>query len=1196
MKRFLSLFMTFVMILSMLPLSSMAAQVSEAPAEIVTQQIAPQVNPLYADFTDAADLVFPEVSKSDASVISESDYVAEAEAAAQIREYLKSRTEVFTINVQSGNDDYNALFSDLLDQAMVHTGIPEEGDSLRFQYGGSKGSISYYSDENWNYYSITYTVSYYTTADQETQFNLAVDNLLAELALSGLSDYEKVCGVYDYICDNITYDYDNLEDTSYKLKYTGYAALVNKTAVCQGYAVLLYRLLLELGVDTRVVTGIGNGGGHAWNIVELDGLYYNADSTWDASWHQASLEYNFFLRNEENFTEGGTDHIRDAEYSTAAFLAAYPMGETDYVPKTTAVVAEGTCGDALTWVLTDDGVLTISGEGAMYDYQNPPEVANVAPWGELPVTNVVVESGVTNIGICAFRGLAITGVSLPDTIASISHGAFDICTSLTEIQLPDGLTAIGNGAFSGCPLMELTIPAGVSAIGNGTFSGCTQLKKITFPGDAPAIGDYAFSNVTATVYYPANNETWTSDVMQDYGGTITWIAYGPNDFRNLEELKQLIAENQTEYIGAVNYIGTEPLVIGEDLQIPWTMGVGSHVQPVIIPEGVTVQADNLFYATELTINGTMNAIAVEIGDALAVNGELNVSAQVYLYHQDVVFTGEENINFLDSAILCLGYDVTTMEMLMEALGTAEADTNSRHVYSVAITKEMAIDQSLSLPGNFQLMTDMPVTIAEGCTLTTGYICGFRSAVTVEGTLVNTKGVSIIHNDRFQGSLTIAEGGKYTGDGMIRVFIPGSDDPTVVLSGIDTSRFDIVFDEQGGGWILTPKAISVLASGTCGEALTWVLTDDGVLTISGTGEMDGQANVSDASAWYDFRDQITTVNIEEGATSIGHHAFSDCRSLTAVSIPQSVVTIGEGAFANCSALLQLDLPDALTEIPRNALFGCESLAELQIPETVEVIGIGAFYGCTNLQELILPAGVREIGSSAFSDCDSLTQMIIPEGVTEIPIDLFAGCYKLESVTFPTTVTSIGYGVFLSCPALKSFVIPEGITEIPHQMFMNCYGLASVTIPESVTWIGNEAFKDTGSLHELDLPDNLTYIGDQAFAESGIMELVLPDTLTHIGSKAFYKTNALQTITFMGAAPAEIGTTPMLDKTAVAYYPENDASWTEEVRASFGGYITWVPYKPECAEHHYEAVVTGPTCTEQGYTTYTCSVCGDSYVGD
>jgi transglutaminase/protease-like cytokinesis protein 3 len=107
-----------------------------------------------------------------------------------------------------------------------------------------------------------------------------VDSLLNQLNLYNKTDYEKVRGIYDYICNNVVYDYENLEDDTYQLKYTAYAALVNGTAVCQGYALLFYRLALEAGLDARYVTGTANGDNHGWNIVEPedDGVWRTTTS------------------------------------------------------------------------------------------------------------------------------------------------------------------------------------------------------------------------------------------------------------------------------------------------------------------------------------------------------------------------------------------------------------------------------------------------------------------------------------------------------------------------------------------------------------------------------------------------------------------------------------------------------------------------------------------------------------------------------------------------------------------------------------------------------------------------------------------------------------------------------------------------------------------------------------------------------
>ena len=113
-----------------------------------------------------------------------------------------------------------------------------------------------------------------------------------------------------------------MNDDSYTLKYSAYAALINKTAVCQGYTLLLYRLLLELGIDNRIISGKVFGGDHGWNIVELDGFYYNADPTFDAE----RSGHPFFLKNMADFG----NRQRESKYDTLAFHRAYPMAPVSY--------------------------------------------------------------------------------------------------------------------------------------------------------------------------------------------------------------------------------------------------------------------------------------------------------------------------------------------------------------------------------------------------------------------------------------------------------------------------------------------------------------------------------------------------------------------------------------------------------------------------------------------------------------------------------------------------------------------------------------------------------------------------------------------------------------------------------------------------------------------------------------------------
>lgn len=140
------------------------------------------------------------------------------------------------------------------------------------------------------------------------------------------SDYDKLRAVYDYLYDNVAYDTVRSNHRGYHLKTTAYAALIQHTAVCQGYSVAMYRLLRELGVDCRIITGMAEYDGvseyHSWNIVRIDGVYYNIDPTWD----RALNTHDYFLKSDASFT----DHVRDEQFTTEAFYEQYPMAESDY--------------------------------------------------------------------------------------------------------------------------------------------------------------------------------------------------------------------------------------------------------------------------------------------------------------------------------------------------------------------------------------------------------------------------------------------------------------------------------------------------------------------------------------------------------------------------------------------------------------------------------------------------------------------------------------------------------------------------------------------------------------------------------------------------------------------------------------------------------------------------------------------------
>ena len=328
---------------------------SDIPFEIV-------VNPLYEGLISADEIEAQLGLYQDIRLLSESDQTSfdtlEDAAAYVSRQMVARATDIYATIPLSIVEDSGIAHAEypktLLNASVAHTEecSGQEGDTLRWSLGGYGYSCS--TNEEANTYTALLQPVYYTTYEQEQELTAKVNEALDGMALSGKSDYEKVKAIHDYICDTVNYDFDNLEDENYTLKYTAYAALCNNTAVCQGYAVAFYRMCKEAGLPVRIITGTGNGAAHAWNIVKIGsntraaGDYYNIDCTWDG---QDDETYHiYFLKNEEDFV----DHVRDAEYNTAAFHAQYPMSRLSYVDQGSLVDGLNKDNPAYEYTTIDD--------------------------------------------------------------------------------------------------------------------------------------------------------------------------------------------------------------------------------------------------------------------------------------------------------------------------------------------------------------------------------------------------------------------------------------------------------------------------------------------------------------------------------------------------------------------------------------------------------------------------------------------------------------------------------------------------------------------------------------------------------------------------------------------------------------------------------------------------------------------------
>jgi transglutaminase-like putative cysteine protease len=229
-----------------------------------------------------------------------------------IHDGLGAHAQSFTITYRADGDylgETEDLVDELVNYAMYNSDSPTEGDYVRYQYGGYTLSCQQSDSGNEYDYQLIIIPIYYSTVEEELEVDAKVEEILEGLNLGKkASEREKVQAVYDYICSNVNYDHVHENNSHYHKDSTAYAALVKEYASCQGYAVAVFRLLKELGVECRVVVGTGtNNQGedefHAWNEVMVDGEYYNIDATWDAG----KESYEYFLVKDNEFA----NHVKN---------------------------------------------------------------------------------------------------------------------------------------------------------------------------------------------------------------------------------------------------------------------------------------------------------------------------------------------------------------------------------------------------------------------------------------------------------------------------------------------------------------------------------------------------------------------------------------------------------------------------------------------------------------------------------------------------------------------------------------------------------------------------------------------------------------------------------------------------------------------------------------------------------------------
>ena len=778
------------------------------------------------------------------------------------------------------------------------------------------------------------------------------------------------------------------------------------------------------------------------------------------------------------------------------------VAETEPVTEAAAAaIGSGTCGDNLTWELSDDGTLTISGTGAMKDYSTYNSTR--APWAKYAssITRLVIENGVTYVGKYAFYNCtSLTSVSMADSVTTAGIRAFWDCTALTDVRLSEGLTSIAEGMFYSCSsLAFIKIPASVATISSWAFYRCTGLREVEISEGVTLIEEYAFSYAgLKEVGIPRSVETIGQGAFSSCEDLETLIIedgvsqIGKSAFTNCVNLKKVrMPTSVTElayhiytgggagesssgvFLGCDSITSAGPMGSGCDYEYGWTTEIPAgafaflpNLSKIIIPETVT--------KISYTKTGTKITSAGPIGSGCDL--EFGWKTQII----DGAFMGLSGLTSisLPETVTTIGRNAFNGCSSLTELNLPEGVTSvgdaafafCSSLTEFEIPKGITVlprDTFASCAGLNSIL--IPENITEIGYMAFAHCTGLQSVVVPESVVQLGSGVfegctGLINAD-IRSPVTVIPTFFFEDCTALKTVTLPETLKTIKQYAFNkcTALAEIHFLGSYGRWqsvsvekyndpvAAAEKHFYELTGGTCGENTSWTLTAKGLLTVFGQGQ------VTEAP-WrsYNSRIPITQVVIESGVTSLPGGAFARLDSLEKVTIAETVIEFerADGPFGWCPKLTSVgpmgsgcDLEYGWTSrIPNDAFYHMENLTKVVWPESsngggITAIGERAFFYCTALEEITIPDTVESIGTQAFAYCESLKSLTLPPKVTKI-ISIVSDCTSLEEMVILGGVDVINSGDFRGCTSLKAITLPRSLYYVASQSFRDCTALTDV----------------------------------------------------------------------------------------------------------------------------------------------------------
>ena len=815
--------------------------------------------------------------------------------------------------------------------------------------------------------------------------------------------------------------------------------------------------------------------------------------------------------------------------------------------------------DNLTWKLGEDGTLTISGTGAMKNYNH-----NSPVYMNSKVKKVVIEDGVTSIGYFTFYGCgSLTSITIPDSVTSIGNNAFCGC-GLTSITIPNGVTSIGTYAFSYCSsLTSITIPDGVTSIGYGAFSDCNSLKTISLScgstlkrsdfSDQANLVSYTSHILTKTA---AKAVTCTENGNKEYWTCEHCKQYFLSDDANPETAKAVeLSETVIPASHKLTKVEAKDATCTEDGNKEyWTC---EHCGKYFLSDDTNPETAKAVELSETVIPASHKLTKVEAkAPTCTENGNKEYwtceHCGKYFLSDDTNPATATAVELSETVIPALNHKNATTRGVVEPNGTnpgysgdrycPDCDTVFEKGYTYwnegNLTWKLDADGTLTISGTGTMKDydngDNPspvcnnsnvkkVVIEDGVTSigdAAFFYCIDLKSITIPDS------VTSIGNLAFTGcssltSITIPD--SVTSIGKSAFYKCSS--LTAISLSCKSSLKKSDFGEQAdlvsytNQHTLTKTEAKAATCTEKGNKEYWTCEHCGKYFLSDDTNPETATAVEQSETILpalNHKNATTRGVVEPNGTEPGYSGDLYCPDC------DTVLKKGYTYWNEGNLTWKLDADGTLTisgtgamkdyDYSDSPVYMNSKVKKVVIEDGVTTIGECAFCNCTSLTDITIPDGVTSIGNAAFSGCEGLTSITIPDSVTSIGYAAFRYCSSLTSVTIPDSVTSIGESAFSGCWDLTSITIPDSVTSIGEWAFSGCSSLPSITIPDSVTSIEYGAFHACSSLTSITIPDGVTSIGYGTFHTcSSLTSITIPDSVTSIGNYAFYDCKSLTSIT-------------------------------------------------------------------------------------